>query len=956
MKKARSDYFFRMLRDPATDRIPAQIRYRELAYAKSLAAHSFGKQTALNFDWKEAGPVDVGGRTRGLAVDRANANVLMAGGATGGIWKSTNQGASWTLKSDPSLSITSLAQDPRTGQTATWYAATGEYSGSGNDFSGAASYFGTGLYKSTDNGETWNVVLTDDGDPTTQDARLDFATRVAVSPTTGTVFVATNGYGVFRSTDGGATLGDAINGTDVLEHEWSDVAVASDGTVIAALSSGFVASANLPGIYASFDDGVTWDDITPGTFPDPSSRTVVAFAPSNPDVAYAMTWSGEGTGPTEEIYFYKLTPSTGDAEDRSANLPNFGGDGYVNTQGAYNMLVTVKPDDENFVLIGATNLFRSRDGFATPADDLTENWIGGYATANDVSLYLNQHPDQHATAFDPSDPDRLYSGHDGGLSVVADLTTEDDELPWVKLNNGYNVSQYYHIAIPQEAGDPRITGGLQDNGSPFYRFDGTTTSTSNDISSGDGAFAHFGANYIFASAQMGAISIYHNDPANDPNFETTYLADVTPQGATDQLFITPYVVDPNNDNIVYYPAGGALWRSNLGDVTQGELGWASLDNVSAPADYVYTALGISSSPAGVLYLGASGEDAPRIFRLDNADTATDGEVERSIPGAAEGAYIHNIAVNPANADEILVVFSNYNVAGLYHSTDGGQTYTAVESNLEGDAQHPGPSLRSATILPYDGETTYVLGTSIGAFATSQLDGANTQWTQIATDLVGNTVTASVTSRTSDGTVVLGTHGRGAFVGTPMAAANQAPAFITALPDTTINAGIALAFTYVATDPDGDPLGYSFTEAPQDATLDDNTGVFAWTPTAAGDFTITVEVSDGTLSTSTTATVTVLGGTAVEEEGGLPRVFALHPNYPNPFNPETTIPFDVPKNGPVEVAVFDLQGRQVAVLVNGTLSAGRHQARWQAADTPSGTYFVQMRAGNVTTTRKVLLVK
>ncbi len=105
MKKGRQEYFFRMLRDPATGKIPEAIRERELAFAKELneKASLLNKPSEIeNITWKEAGPVDVGGRTRALAVDVKNPNTILAGGAGGGIWKSTDNGNTWQLKSQAS--------------------------------------------------------------------------------------------------------------------------------------------------------------------------------------------------------------------------------------------------------------------------------------------------------------------------------------------------------------------------------------------------------------------------------------------------------------------------------------------------------------------------------------------------------------------------------------------------------------------------------------------------------------------------------------------------------------------------------------------------------------------------------------------------------------------------------------------------------------------------------------
>ena len=92
------------------------------------------------------------------------------------------------------------------------------------------------------------------------------------------------------------------------------------------------------------------------------------------------------------------------------------------------------------------------------------------------------------------------------------------------------------------------------------------------------------------------------------------------------------------------------------------------------------------------------------------------------------------------------------------------------------------------------------------------------------------------------------------------------------------------------------------------------------------------------------------------EGTVPTQYRLEQNYPNPFNPTTTITFDVPALHQVELAVYDVIGRRVAMLVDGVLAAGRHEAIWQAGKLPSGTYFYRLTAGAFSQTKALTLLK
>ncbi len=784
----RDKYFFMLLRDPATNQIPPNIRERELQFAKKLEMQNkLLKISSVNsLQWKEAGPTDVGGRTRALAVDVANPNTVIAGGASGGILKSTDNGTTWHEKSrtDQLLSVTSVAQDTRAGHTNTWYYSGGEYSGSAQDAGWTAYFYGNGIYKSTDNGETWNILPnTQSSNPTSWSGNFSYTTKITVSPTTGSVFVAANAFGIFRSADGGNTFQLALGGQN--EHIWSDVVATTSGTILAAISSpfqGYTAKDN-PGIYKSTDDGVTWVSITPNTFPDPSERTVLGVTAANPNIVYSYTNTGNlDTNKHEIISLYKININNGSFSDRSSNLPDFSSmtsvgdvakdEGVIHTQGNYDMAIAVKPDDENFVLIAATCLFRSTNGFSTKPNNALLDWIGGYNPT--YFGYPNFHPDIHSFSFDPTNPKKMWWGCDGGLVYTDDITNTSytDYFPWQKKNNGYDVTQFYEIDIPPAANDTRIMGGCQDNGTPFFRFDGTTTTPFLDASSGDGAYAHFGPNYAYTESQNGNLLRLHYDQSGNilpPFTNNNTFSDITPANAANQLFVNPFVTDPNDANMMYYLAGSDIWRNNQlnnipDNANKTTVGWTDLTNFSAAQGYSMSTLAISTTPANILYYAESNtqQGVPKIFRVINANTATTGAVDISIPNAPAGAYVHNIAVNPDDANDIMIVMSNYNIVGLYHSTDGGQTYTAVEGNLQGTQQAPGPSLRGASILPTNNGTVYFAATSVGLFSTSTLNGNNTSWVQEGANVIGNVVSDYVVSRKSDGTIVVGTHGRGAF--------------------------------------------------------------------------------------------------------------------------------------------------------------------------------------------------
>lgn len=779
-KKARAAYFQRMLRDPQTGEIPKNIRKRELAYAATLPNRRTAPDKSagsVNISWLEAGPNDVGGRTRALAVDRMDSNTILAGGVAGGIWKSTDRGDSWELKSDPSqlTSVTYISQDPRPGQNTTWYAVTGEFTGSNSDRGRRAPLYGEGLYTSTDNGESWTQIASAE-DPTLLDSPFDIGLKVLVSPTTGSLFTASQAFGIQRLQSPTA-VPEGVLGTESFP-EWSDFDIATDGSIIAVTSRGVTPSpTDPPGVFYSTDNGDTWQDITPSAFPEMPERSVIAFAPSSPNTAYLWTFTGvtnpstNSFGEEEVSQFYVFTLPSGTSEDRSANLPQFGGDvGDLYTQNNYDMVIAVNPNDANDVFIGGTNLYRSRDGFATAilSKDIAKTWVGGYAIVNNASQYQDHHPDQHALFFDPQEVDVLWSGHDGGLSMAADINATTTLIDWENKNNGYNVTQFYHVSIPPAAGDDRVLGGTQDNGTPFIRFASASQggSPSMQVTGGDGGYSYLGGSYGISSSQEGKLF--------ELNYSRTglvlFAGSFTPPQASNQLFITPFAVDQLDESVVYYPGGNELWRGRGIPLAPD---WSQVAAATVPSGYVISALDagvrtINQLPTPVLYFGASGSGlAPALYRLDDAISSTEAPENISILTLPSNAYIHHIAVNPMDGNELLVLASNYNIIGLYHSSNGGDTFTAVEGNLAGTDELPGPSLRSATLLPVNGTTLYVLGTSTGVYSTTFLNGESTVWTQEAASELGNTVVESITSRVSDQRIAVGTHGRGIFIGAPL---------------------------------------------------------------------------------------------------------------------------------------------------------------------------------------------
>ena len=779
--------------DPATGVIPPGIRHKELAYAKTLP-----KRPALNLrnnndcttlEWTEAGPDNIGGRTRALAFDKTNPNIILAGGATGGIWKSTDHGESWQLKSElgSPLNVSTLTQDPRPEFSNNWYFATGELRGeSGYDRGYTARNYGAGIYKSSDNGETWSVLPNSIPDnEVSWDAAFDFVHKVVVSPTTGTLFIANNGSGIYRSTDD--TSFPRVLGS-LADHLYNDIAVDDNGRLVAVMSSLRInwTHSTTGGVFISDDDGMTWEDITPPTFPNQHHRSLVAIAPSNPDIVYVLTYTGNSfSNNREDIRFHYLNLAEGTSEDRTEFLPNFPGTNpftgpALHSLGSYCMALGIHPDFEDFVVIGGNAMYRSYNGFSQPIpNDQSITIIGGYEDVSGVGfpyIYPNHWVDQHALVFNPENTSEMWNGNDSGIYRTSDIAANN--VIWDDKSRGYNTVQYFFVGMSEEADDGKIMGGAQDNGTIYFQdigSNGNPVFTDGlEICAGDGSYGYFGKNYAYTSLQNGRArrANYLNAEQTDIQTHLTFqLVNVAPPpdaNTSNMFYIHPYIIDPNDEKIMYFPEQNTIWRNSNLEAGNPLFFWSKLENIAAPLGYTITSLAVSRSPAHTLYFGATHNNAsPKIYRLDNANTANSGLEDISIPGAAVGAYVHSIAVNPVDVDEAMVAFSNYNIYGLYHTIDGGNSWELVEGNLAGTINAPGPSIRSVAILPVDdgevGQTLYLVGTSVGLFSTNHMDGFATEWQQEAPEIIGNAIAEMVFARPSDGRVAVGTFGRGIFI-------------------------------------------------------------------------------------------------------------------------------------------------------------------------------------------------
>ena len=705
------------------------------------------------------GPSNLGGRTRSIIVDISDptGNTLIAGGVSSGVFRTTNGGESWT-KVTPNNAIhnvVAIAQDPRPGFQNIMYYSTGE--AVGNSAALGAGFFGQGVWQSTNGGVSWTIIPGTDSTFEAFDSVFDLTFSLAVSPTTGDLFVATiNSIQRYDGTSFSSVLPAGGN-------NFTDVEIDAAGRVYAAIGGG----GGQNGVHISEDNGDTFTRIAQNGNPAgwaSVGRLVLASAPSDDNLLYAIYGNGGDSAddqPETDLWRYDLSTDTW--TDYSSTMPNepggpVGGVDPIAIQGGYDLDVVVRPDDANFVAIAGTSAYVIQDIENDPQFGI----IGGY-NGSQVALYNTpngdiHHPDIHSLVFNPFDTDVFFTGTDGGVHRTDNINA--DPVDWVNLNNNYQTYQYYDVFLDQLEGSDFVIGGAQDNGTTGG---GESVGLPNNtemltIFGGDGVSVGIGRNT--ANNLIGYFGTQNGSILRN-NFTTNNFVSIRPTGTTNSLFVTLFHLDPDNNNALYYAAGTQLFgTANADTVNPGT--WNDLGLIPGEGNNnlrsFSTTRGVYDPATSYLLIGTENGD---LFRLDDPQNATslDDAINITPSGASSviDAIVSASAVHPTNPDIAMVVYANYNIPSIFittNATSDTPDWTLVERNISPN------SIRSAQILEVEGQTQYYVGTARGLY--SNFDPENLDWVLEGASMIGIPVVSDLEYRPSDNTLLIGTHGNGMF--------------------------------------------------------------------------------------------------------------------------------------------------------------------------------------------------
>lgn len=701
-----ADEWFEIQRAFPFDEIPQEEYLKSVEYVKTkMKAVPLNGSSALP-DWQLAGPTNIEGRITTVAIHPQNPQIVFAGTANGGVWRSTNFCQTWTSVFDNqnTSSIGAIAIDPSNASTV--------YCGTGEANSLRSYYPGTGIYKSTDGGNSWiHKGL---------DSSYCFG-RIAIDPVnTQTLYAAALGStrrkndqrGIYKSSNGGNTwerklyVADSVGAVDVV------VDPSNPAKIIAAMwerqrrEDYIKYGGRYSGIYISTNSGNNWAQ-PGGGFPSNDvnlGRISLDVCLSNPQVIYALTAATSGSSRG----LYKTTNGgTNWVQINASAAPS-------SNYAWFNRICKVSPANPDKVFAGGLEMYLSNNGGTS---------LGTVATS---------HVDQHAVDFALTNPDYIVVGNDGGIDYSTNGGTAwfySESLP---------VTQFYAGDI-DNSNPVTILGGTQDNGT--IRTTGGTGSW-NEIYGGDGFYClvdYTNPQNVYAASQNGGLG-------RSVNGGQSFSSGTSGLDLTYTNWMTPYVMDKNNPQILY------CGTYKIHKTTNGMQSWTAISPDLANRHVAnlgtITTVDVSRSNPNVIYCGT---DDANVWVTTNGGTNW-----TKINGGLPYRWITRVAIHPDSANVCYVTLSGYKVdstgSHIFRTTNFGASWTSIRGNL------PDAPINDVVIDPANTSTLYI-GTDITVMYSTNL---GAEWFILGNGIPSNVPCHDLTLHNPSRSLVVWTHGRSAY--------------------------------------------------------------------------------------------------------------------------------------------------------------------------------------------------
>jgi photosystem II stability/assembly factor-like uncharacterized protein len=611
--------------------------------------------------WVSIGPDNVPGRINAMAIHPSNGNIVYAGAAAGGVFKTTNGGNKWYAKWQQQLSLAIGGLAVATSNPNVLYAATGEWEG---NVGAANNHFpGVGVYRSSDGGNDWDLLTPI---PSANTA------GIAIDPTNpNRVFVAGD-TSLHRSTNGGAswdvTPGN-VNG--IFDGIVSDVVM--DSNDVNRLYIGVHNS----GVWRTTDGGGTWTQLTTGI--------ATGAAASSPKIALGRN-GAHGTQFIAVKMARRVFTSTdgGNNFTEQANCD-------VNWAPFYPWanVIAVDPQDEDVLFGGHASIYRSTNGGTSWTQ------VGGYGMPP-------VHPDQQSLVFDPTNHDHVYLATDGGI-----YESTDNGQTWAAKSSGLITTQCWTVGVSDGA---TLAYGITTQDNACYEWTGTGNSFT-QVLGPEGGWIEYdpgNANTLFADTWFANLKKStdggttwsnlalqtdsgHSEALSISRLNGNRLLAVKSAGAVSRstdggttwadtlslpgMTVSSVTFAPSDDNHAYAASNnGRVWHSGDGGAT-----WTELPNAGLPAVRVHDIEVDWNDPMRV-YLAFGALGVRQLWRgeVTPANDAVWADVSGALPAVSlPDLALTGLALHPMYEETLFVS----NILGVYRSTDGGESWAPYDEGL-----------------------------------------------------------------------------------------------------------------------------------------------------------------------------------------------------------------------------------------------------------------------------------
>lgn len=617
-------------------------------------------------DWELVGPFNVGGRVTDIEMPPDDSETIYACAATGGIWKSTDKGKSWNqiFENPFTQSMGDLGLAPSNSQVL--YAGTGEPNGG----QGSVTYDGYGVFRSDDGGTSWtHVGLENAGGIGRVEVDPGNENRVFVAAM-GNLFSNNPQRGVYRTTDGGATwervlyLNDSTGAIDLSIHpDNPDIILAAMWERVRGPYHRTYGGPS-SGLYKTTDGGENWVKLTNGLPAGSLGRIGVDISMSHPDIIYCSV--GKTNGQFLDVY-----KSTDGGDSWTALNSGLNASTY---SWWFSTKIQIHPNQPEIAWAGEFYLYRTTDGGAS--------WqtVGGL------------HVDQHAVQAHPMESNFVVIGNDGGVYLSEDGTQNNYFVATLPI------TQFYTCEMDYQHPERRY-GGTQDNGT-----NRTLSGSGFDwerILGGDGFIVRVdptNSQYQYAASQRGGF-------ARSTNGGNSFSG-AKPDRNGRYNWKTPYVLDPNDPSTIYLGSHrvhkstnrAITWTTISDDLTKGDPGawnYATL-----------TTLDVSRLNSQIIWAGS--DDGEVWVTSNGGDNKDWSRVSEDLPVR----WVTCVAADPFDAQTAYVTFSGLRYfeyePHVFRTTDLGATWQDISGNL------PDLPVNNITLDP-DNQGTYYVATDNGVW-------------------------------------------------------------------------------------------------------------------------------------------------------------------------------------------------------------------------------------------------